>query len=124
MQLGGLIMRVYDVKSSIVGLASAFVASLCCILPLAVVLLGIGSGAFMMTTMKYSYIFIPAGTIGLGLGYFLYFREKKKCDVKACKMAGGKLNLIILIGATALVVTAIAFDLFPEIIAPILGGTS
>ena len=117
-------MKVYGVKSSIVGLASAFVASLCCILPLAVVLLGIGSGAFMMTTMKYSYIFIPVGVVGLGLGYFLYFREKKSCDAKACKMAGGKLNLIILIGASVLIVTAIAFELFPEIIAPILEGTS
>jgi hypothetical protein len=117
-------MKVYGVKSSIVGLASAFVASLCCVLPLAVVLLGIGSGAFIMTTMKYSYIFIPVGSIGLGLGYFLYLREKKKCDARACKMAGGKLNLIILIGATVLVVTAIAFELFPEIIAPILGETS
>jgi heme/copper-type cytochrome/quinol oxidase subunit 4 len=117
-------MRVSEVKSSMVGLASAIVASLCCILPLAVVLLGIGSGAFMMTTMKYSYIFIPLGIMGLGLGYFLYFREKKKCDAKACKMAGGRLNLIILIGATIVVMTAIAFDLFPEIIAPILGGAS
>jgi hypothetical protein len=44
----------------------------------AVVLLGVRSGAFMMTTMKYSNIFIPIGVIGVGLGYFLYFRQKKK----------------------------------------------
>jgi predicted exporter len=117
-------MRLPDVKSGMVSLGSAIIASLCCVLPLAVVLLGIGSGAFMMVTMRYSYIFIPMGTIGLGLGYFLYFREKKKCDAKGCKMAGSTLNLIILMCATVVVFAAIAFQLFPEIIAPILGGTS
>jgi len=52
-------MQIFNIKSGMVSLASAFVASLCCVLPLAVVLLGVGSGAFMMTTMKYSNIFLP-----------------------------------------------------------------
>jgi hypothetical protein len=71
-------MKISGLKPIIASLPSAIVASLCCVLPLTVVLLGMGSGAFMMTTMKYSYVFIPAGVIGVGLGYFLYFREKKK----------------------------------------------
>ena len=36
-------------------------SSLCCVLPLAIVLLGLGSGAFMATTMKYTAIFVPIG---------------------------------------------------------------
>ena len=105
-----------------VSLASAFVASLCCVLPLAVVLLGIGSGAFMMTTMKYSNIFIPIGVIGVGLGYFLYFRQKKKSAACGCPMPAGKLNLTILIFATIVVVLSFVFNVFPELIAPLLGG--
>ena len=106
-----------------VSLASAFVASLCCVLPLAVVLLGVGSGAFMMTTMKYSNIFIPTGVIGVGLGYFLYFRQKKKSAACGCPMPAGKLNLTILIFATIVVVIAIAFNTFPELIALLFAGS-
>ena len=105
-----------------VSLASAFVASLCCVLPLAVVLLGIGSGAFMMTTMKYSNIFIPIGVIGVGLGYFLYFRQKKKSAACGCPMPAGRLNLTILIFATIVVGLSAVFNVFPEFIAPLLGG--
>ena len=115
-------MRIFNVKSGMVSLTSAFVASLCCVLPLAVVLLGVGSGAFMMTTMKYSNIFIPTGVIGVGLGYFLYFRQKKKSAACGCPMPSKKLNLTILIFATILVVLSVVFNVFPEIIAPIFEG--
>lgn len=117
-------MKISSLKPIITSLPSAIVASLCCLLPLTVVLLGIGSGAFMMYTLKYSYIFISIGIIGVGLGYFFYFREKKKCNALACRMAGGKTNLIVLIMATIVVAMAIVFNLFPEIIAPLLTGDS
>jgi hypothetical protein len=107
-------------KTVLVSLPSAIVASLCCVLPLAVVMLGLGSGAFMMYTMKYSYIFIPIGIVGVSLGYFFYFREKKKCDALSCRMAAGKFNLVMLIFSTIVVVMAIAFYVFPGLIAPLL----
>jgi hypothetical protein len=115
-------MQIFNIKSGMVSLASAFVASLCCVLPLTVVLLGIGSGAFMMTTMKYSNIFIPIGVIGVGLGYFLYFRQKKKSAACGCPMPAGKLNLTILIFATIVIVLSFIFNVFPELIAPLLEG--
>jgi hypothetical protein len=115
-------MQIFNIKSGMVSLASAFVASLCCVLPLAVVLLGVGSGAFMMTTMKYSNIFIPIGVIGVGSGYFLYFRQKKKSAACGCPMPAGKLNLIILIFATILVVLSFVFNVFPGLIAPLFEG--
>ncbi len=117
-------MRISQVKSGIISLASAIIASLCCILPLGVVLIGLGSGTFMMTTMRYGNIFIPIGVIGVGLGYFFYFREKKRCDAMACRMAGGSFNLIALVFATVMVVVAIVFNLLPELIAPLLVGSS
>ena len=107
-------------KTILVSLPSAIVASLCCVLPLAVVLLGLGSGAFMMYTMRYSYIFIPIGIIGVSLGYFFYFREKKKCDALSCRMAAGKFNLIMLVFSTIVVVVAIVFSIFPGVVAPLL----
>lgn len=65
-------MRISNLKAFMVSMPSAVLASLCCVLPLALVVLGIGSGTFMMTTMKYSNIFIPIGVVGVGLGYFFY----------------------------------------------------
>lgn len=114
-------IRTSNIKSILVSLPAAIVASLCCVLPLAMVVLGIGSGTFMMYTMKYSYIFIPTGVIGVGLGYIFYFREKQRCHATACRMAAGKLNLIALIFSTAVVFAAIVFNMFPEFIAPLFG---
>jgi hypothetical protein len=115
-------MKIADLKPFMVSLPSALVAASCCVLPLVVVVLGLGSGAFMIYAMKYSAIFIPIGIVGVSFGYILYFREKKKCDSIACRMAGGKFNLIALIMATVVVIVAIAFNLFPEVFAPALTG--
>ncbi|MEE9531372.1 MAG: hypothetical protein V3W52_10285 [Syntrophobacteria bacterium] len=115
-------MRISNIKTILVSLVSAIVASLCCVLPLAVVLLGIGSGGFMMYTMKYSYIFIPMGVVGVGLGYFFYFQEKKKCNAVQCRMAAGRLNLTVLIFATIVVLVSIVLNIFPELIGPLLAG--
>ncbi len=106
-------MKAGDVKSGVVSLFSAFAASLCCVLPLVVILLGLGSGAFMATTMKYRSILIPTGVGGVALGYFLYFRERRRCRTLVCRMAGAKLNLALLIFATAVVAVAVFFDIFP-----------
>jgi hypothetical protein len=113
-------IKISNMKTVLVSLPSAIVASLCCVLPLVVVLLGLGSGAFMMYTMKYSYIFIPIGVVGVGLGYFFYFREKKKCDALSCRMTAGKFNLIMLIFSTIVVVMAIVFVVFPGVVAQLL----
>ncbi len=113
-------MKISSFKPIIASLPSAILASLCCVLPLVVVLLGIGSGAFMMYTMKYSNIFIPIGVIGVGLGYFFYLRERKKCDALACRMTAGRFNLVVLIIATAGVLISVIFKLFPEFVVQIM----
>ncbi|MEE9146720.1 MAG: hypothetical protein V3U27_04900 [Candidatus Tectomicrobia bacterium] len=47
-----------------IGLGTALVASSCGLLPLAVVFLGLGSGAFMMTIMRLRPILFPLGLLG------------------------------------------------------------
>jgi len=112
--------RVSSFTGGVVSLVSAFAASLCCVLPLAVILLGLGSGAFMATTMKYRAILIPLGVGGVALGYFFYFRERRRCRTLACKMVGAKLNLTLLIFATAVVATSIVLDQFPAFASKLL----
>ncbi|MCZ6622934.1 MAG: hypothetical protein O7B35_01660 [Deltaproteobacteria bacterium] len=102
-------------KAGLVSFSSALIASLCCLLPLVVVLLGLGSGAFMVVTMQYRYIFIPIGVIGVGLGYYFYFREKQYCTTIGCTFVGRKTNLVLLVIATAMVAGALILDIFPDL---------
>jgi mercuric ion transport protein len=102
------------------GVAGALLASLCCLLPLTVVLLGVGSGAFMATTMAYRGVLIPAGVLGVALGFVLYLRERRRCDAVACRVAGGRLTLVLLIAAGLVVAGAIVLDRFPEMTSDLL----
>ncbi len=113
-------MKLGTFKAGLVSMSSAAVASLCCLLPLVVVLLGLGSGAFMMVTMQYRSIFLPAGVIGVALGYYFYFREKRRCSSAGCAFAGGKFNLTLLFLATGIVVVALVLDFFPQLTSEIL----
>ncbi len=109
-----------NLKAGLVSISSAIVSSLCCLLPLTVVLLGLGSGAFMMVTMQYRTIFLPIGVIGVALGYYFYFREKRRCTNLGCAFAGGKVNLVFLAIGTVMVVAALVLDIFPELTSEIL----
>ncbi len=113
-------MKIEIFKAGAVSMLAAFLASLCCLLPLIVALLGLGSGAFMMITMPYRSIFLPVGAIGVGLGYYLYLHERRRCNSIGCAFAGGKFNLTLLLLATGIVVTALVLDLFPQLTSDIL----
>lgn len=107
-------MKLADARSSIVAMASASVASLCCLFPLAVVVLGLGSGAFMAVTMRYTYVFIPAGVLGTGLGWYLHLRERRRCQRLGCAMAGGRVNGVLLGISTVVLAAAVVLTAFPD----------
>jgi hypothetical protein len=111
---------VNSLKAGIVSFSAAIVASLCCLLPLAAVLLGLGSGAFMMVTMQYRNIFLPAGIIGVALGYLFYFREKRRCNTLGCSFVARKTNLALLLIATVVVGLTVILDVFPALTSEIL----
>ncbi len=100
--------------------AGAALSSLCCLLPLAVIVLGLGSGAFMAVTMQYRWILIPAGVLGVTTGFVLYVRERRRCEQLACRMAGSRITLALLIVASFVVATSIALDRFPEMTSDLL----
>lgn len=100
--------------------AGAALSSLCCLLPLAIIVLGLGSGAFMAVTMQYRWLLIPAGVVGVATGFFLYFRERGRCEALACRMAGSRLTLALLVVASLVVTTSIVLDRFPELTSDLL----
>ena len=108
--------------------AGALLSSLCCLLPLVVIVLGLGSGAFMAVTMRSRWLLIPAGVIGVTAGFVLYLRERRRCNALACRMAGSRVTLTLLIVAGLVVATSIVLDRFPEMSSDLLvrltgGGT-
>ena len=113
-------MRVTTLTASVVAWVGAALASLCCLLPLGVIVLGLGSGAFMATTMQYSWLLVPAGLIGIIAGFVLYLRERQRCDALACRMAGSRVTLALLILASLIVTTTIVLDRFPELTSDLL----
>jgi Cu/Ag efflux protein CusF len=115
-------MRVPDLKPALVSLVSALAASLCCLLPLAVIVLGLGSGAFMATTMRYQTILLPIGILGVASGYVLYFRERRRCRTMVCTMAGSRVNLVALLVATAILAGELGLVAFPEAASTLFTG--
>ena len=100
--------------------AGALLSSLCCLLPLAVIALGLGSGAFMAVTMRYRWLLIPAGVLGVAAGFMLYVRERRRCDRLACRMTGSRVTLALLALAAIVVTTSIVLDRFPEVTSDLL----
>ena len=121
-------MKSGSIGAGLAAWAGALLSSLCCLLPLAVIVLGLGSGAFMAVTMRYRWFLIPAGVIGVTAGFVLYLRERRRCTALACRMAGSRVTLTLLIVAGLVVATSIVLDRFPEMSSDLLvrltdGGT-
>ena len=113
-------MRPGAVGAGLAAWIGAGLSSLCCLLPLAIITLGLGSGAFMAVTMQYRWMLIPAGVLGVTAGFILYVRERRRCDAAACRMAGSRVTLALLVIASLIVTTSIALDRFPEVTADLL----
>ena len=113
-------MKPGSVGAGLAAWAGAALSSLCCLLPLAVIVLGLGSGAFMAVTMQYRWILIPAGVLGVTTGFVLYVRERRRCEQLACRMAGSRITVALLIVASIVVATSIVLDRFPEMTSDLL----
>lgn len=68
----------------------------------------------MVTTMQYRFVLLPLGILGVGAGYYLYFREKRHCQALGCHMVGSKFNLVLLIVASLMLAIEVVFVVFPE----------
>ena len=113
-------MKAGTIGASLVAWSGAALSSLCCLLPLAVIVLGLGSGAFMAVTMRYRWLLIPAGVLGVVAGFVLYARERRRCDALGCRMAGSRVTLTVLLVASVIVASSIVLDRFPEMTSDLL----
>ena len=99
------------------GVAGAVLASSCCVVPLALVLLGV-SGAWIgnLTALEpYKPLFAVAALVFIGLGFrHVYFKPKLACaDGSYCAHPQASLvTRTALWGATALIILSITVDLW------------
>jgi len=68
------IMHIKDLRPALVSCVGALAAALCCLLPLGVIALGLGSGVFMATTMRYQSMLLPLGVLAVTAGIRAVFR--------------------------------------------------
>jgi len=106
-------MSFQEKKSGLIGLASAILASICCVLPLLALTLGLVGFGLAGTISRYSPLLMSLGASGLGLAYYLYFRERRRCDALGCRMVGQTWNKLFLGLSTALMVSVLALKWLP-----------
>lgn len=107
-------MKLADLKAGGLASGGAVLASLCCLLPLVVVLLGIGSGAFMAMTLRYRPLLLTLGVAGVSGGFWLYLREGQRCAAVGCQMEARRVNGGLLTLATCILLAEIFLALLPE----------
>jgi len=88
---------------------SAILGSICCVGPLLLVALGLGSGAVLIG--RYHWVFIIAAMAVLTWAWAKYLREKKVCDCEHKLMEGRRAGMTTLFIATVLVLGFTALNI-------------
>src|SRR5919198_6142171 len=88
-------------KAKHAGILSAILGSICCIGPLLLVAIGVGSAAAFIG--HYHWFFITAAMAVLTWAWAKYLREKTTCDCERKSMSGRLSAILTLLITTALV---------------------
>jgi len=88
-------------KAKQAGILSAILASICCVGPLLLVAIGVGSGAVWVG--RYHWFFLIGGIAVLTWAWAKYLREKTVCDCEHKPMGGRRSAMLALLITTVLV---------------------
>lgn len=103
-------------KASKLGILSAAIASICCLGPVVLVLLGLGSLGAGAAIGKYHWYFIVAALVLLTFAWRSFLKKKKACDLKACKMENKNITLFTLIISTLIVAIFVALNIYTYVV--------
>src|SRR6266550_2309017 len=108
-------------KAKYAGILSAVLGSICCVGPLLLIVLGLGTGAAIIG--RYHWIFVGAAIVVLVWAWTKHFREKAQCACEHRAMYGRRISLLTLIVASVIVVAFAALNIssyaFPGSPAPV-----
>lgn len=99
-------------NSKKLGILSALTASICCVGPLVLILLGLGGLGLGAVIGKFHWYFILGAALLLAFAWANFFKEKKSCETQACTMEGKKMTRNILILASVVVMTFSGLNLY------------
>jgi len=99
-------------KASRLGILSAVIASVCCVGPLVLVLLGLGSLGLGAVLGRYHWWFILAAIALLAIAWRSYPKEAGRCRTARCEMAGGKTTRTALLLASVVVAAFVGLNLY------------
>lgn len=99
-------------KAKNLGIFSAVFASICCVGPLVLILLGLGTLGIGAIIGKYHWYFVGGGVFLISIAWRYYFKEKRACDLKSCQMENKNVTLVTLIIATLIVTFFIGLNLY------------
>jgi len=99
---------------AVTSVLSAGLAASCCILPIALIAVGLASAEFMISMMRYEWLTLPLGVAGLIGAFVAYARCLQQCVTTGCQFVGQRVNQAFLILGTAIVATALLLRFFPS----------
>lgn len=99
-------------KAGPLGILSAALASVCCLGPVLLVLLGLGSLGFGALIGRYHWWFIGAAIALLAYAWRSYLTEARRCKTASCEMARGKTTRTVLLLASVVVAVFVGLNLY------------
>ncbi|HIK01856.1 TPA: hypothetical protein H1008_01965 [archaeon] len=96
-----------DKQSLKSGIFGGLIASMCCISPLVIVILGIGSVTFALAIATYQTWFIAAGALFAGTSIWYQLRRKNSCNIK-----GIKRNKALIISAAVIFIAVYSIAIY------------
>jgi len=98
-------------KASRVGILSAIVASSCCLLPIVLVLLGLGSLGIGSVLGRFHWTFVGVAFVLLSYAWWRYLTEQRRCQTAHCAMEQGQTTRLTLVIASLIVVLFVGVNL-------------
>ena len=99
-------------KAKDLGILSALTASVCCLGPLLLIVLGLGGLGLGAVLGKYHWYFILGAALLLAFAWRIYFQEKKSCESNLCEMEGKKMTRNVLLAASAVVLVFAGLNVY------------
>ncbi len=99
-------------KASRLGILSAIIASTCCVGPLLLILVGLGSLGLGAAIGKYHWFLIAAAFGLIVFAWRSYFKEKKSCNLRGCRMEKKRMTLIPLMIASLVVAVLVGLNIY------------
>ena len=93
-----------DNKLVTLGIIGGFIAALCCVGPILLVLFGLSGVSFALSIGRYSWFFFTLAVVFLVIGMGIYYKKKDCCDIKGIKKNWKQIVMVFAIMVVILII--------------------